>query len=69
MLTLVVAGLLRRLVKDVIPYKLQCVMLTQVVLAQLAEVTDHLGAIDQKIGIYEDVVLGAGLDLERAPGS
>ena len=41
----------------------------QVVLAQLAEVTDHLGAIDQKIGIYEDVVLGAGLDLERAPGS
>ena len=32
------------------------------VLAQLAEVTQHLGAIDRKIGIYEDQVLG----LERA---
>ena len=28
----------------------------QVVLAQLAEVQDHLGAIDHKIGIYEDAV-------------
>lgn len=32
-----------------------------VVLQQLAEVTSHLGAIDHKIGIYEDA-----LDLERA---
>ncbi|MFT4109419.1 MerR family transcriptional regulator [Propionicimonas sp.] len=38
----------------------------QRVLAQLAEVTDHLGAIDRKIGIYENAV---GLDLERAPGA
>jgi DNA-binding transcriptional MerR regulator len=36
----------------------------QFVLAQLAEVTDHLGAIDRKIGVYEDTV---GLDLERTP--
>jgi len=39
----------------------------QQVLAQLAEVTEHLGAIDSKIGIYEDKL--AALDLERAPGS
>ncbi|MCM0621299.1 MerR family transcriptional regulator [Nocardioides bruguierae] len=30
----------------------------QVVLAQLAEVTEHLGAIDAKIGIYEDRLAG-----------
>jgi DNA-binding transcriptional MerR regulator len=35
------------------------------VLAQLAEVTEHLGAIDQKIGIYEEKVLRRRLDLER----
>jgi len=35
------------------------------VLAQLAEVQDHLGAIDRKIGIYTDKV--EALDLERAP--
>lgn len=29
----------------------------QVVLARLAEVQDHLGAIDFKIGLYEDKVL------------
>jgi DNA-binding transcriptional MerR regulator len=34
------------------------------VLAQLAEVQEHLGAIDRKIGIYSEKV--AGLDLERA---
>lgn len=39
----------------------------QAVLAQFAEVTDHLGAIERKIGIYQDAV--AGLDLERAPRS
>ncbi|MBB6628924.1 MerR family transcriptional regulator [Nocardioides sp. KIGAM211] len=39
----------------------------QHVLAQLAEVQEHLGAIDKKIGIYEDKVLREGLDLERAP--
>ena len=33
------------------------------VLAQLAEVQEHLGAIDRKIGIYSDKV--EGLDLER----
>jgi DNA-binding transcriptional MerR regulator len=33
------------------------------VLAQLAEVQEHLGAIDRKIGIYSEKV---GLDLERA---
>lgn len=33
------------------------------VLAQLAAVTEHLGAIEAKIGIYEQAVL----DLERAP--
>ena len=38
----------------------------QVVLAQLAEVQEHLGAIDAKIGIYEDKILTRGLDLERA---
>lgn len=31
----------------------------QVVLARLAEVQDHLGAIDYRIGIYEDHVAGA----------
>lgn len=36
------------------------------VLAQLAEVQQHLGAIDRKIGIYAEKV---GLDLERAPGA
>ena len=36
-----------------------------VVLAQLAEVTAHLGAIDRKIGIYVDRV-ESGLDFERA---
>ncbi|MFC7375550.1 MerR family transcriptional regulator [Brachybacterium sp. GCM10030267] len=36
----------------------------QVVLTQLADVTAHLGAIEQKIGIYEDA-----LDVERAPRS
>jgi DNA-binding transcriptional MerR regulator len=35
------------------------------VLAQLAEVTAHLGAIDRKIGIYVDRV-ESGLDFERA---
>jgi DNA-binding transcriptional MerR regulator len=35
------------------------------VLAQLAEVQEHLGAIDRKIGIYTDKV--DGLDLERTP--
>lgn len=38
----------------------------QLVLAQLAEVQEHLGAIDAKIGIYEDKLLDRGLDLERA---
>ena len=33
------------------------------VLAQLAEVQEHLGAIDRKIGIYSDKV--EGLDLEH----
>ena len=46
----------------------------RLVLDQLAEVTEHLGAIEQKIGIYEDVLAAAGevappLDLERAPRS
>ena len=31
----------------------------QVVLARLAEVRDHLGAIDYKIGLYEDRLAGA----------
>jgi DNA-binding transcriptional MerR regulator len=35
------------------------------VLAQLAEVQEHLGAIDRKIGIYSEKV--AALDLERTP--
>ena len=35
------------------------------VLAQLAEVQEHLGAIDRKIGIYTDKV--EALDLERTP--
>jgi DNA-binding transcriptional MerR regulator len=39
----------------------------QVVLAQLAEVQEHLGAIDAKIGIYEDRLISRELDLERAP--
>jgi DNA-binding transcriptional MerR regulator len=30
----------------------------QVVVARLAEVQDHLGAIDFKIGLYEDKLLG-----------
>ncbi|MGB0098813.1 MAG: MerR family transcriptional regulator [Nocardioides sp.] len=38
----------------------------QLVLAQLAEVQEHLGAIDAKIGIYEDKIHSRGLDLERA---
>jgi DNA-binding transcriptional MerR regulator len=38
----------------------------QHVLAQLAEVQEHLGAIDRKIGIYIDKV-DAALDLERTP--
>ncbi len=37
------------------------------VLQQLAEVQEHLGAIDAKIGIYTDAVEHR-LDLERAPG-
>ena len=39
------------------------------VLAQLAEVTEHLGAIDRKIGIYVDKLerRDEELDLERAP--
>ena len=37
------------------------------VLAQLAEVTEHLGAIDRKIGIYSATL--DGLDLERAPSA
>ncbi|GAW50815.1 MULTISPECIES: MerR family transcriptional regulator [unclassified Nocardioides] len=36
------------------------------VLAQLAEVQEHLGAIDRKIGIYIDKV-DAALDLGRTP--
>lgn len=41
------------------------------VLAQLAEVQEHLGAIDRKIGIYTDKLdaRDAALDLERAPRS
>ena len=35
------------------------------VLAELAEVQEHLGAIDRKIGIYTDKV--EALDLERTP--
>ena len=38
----------------------------QVVLAELAEVQRHLGAIDAKIELYEDTVARDGLDLERA---
>lgn len=38
------------------------------VLAQLAEVQEHLGAIDRKIGIYTDKI-EADLDLERTPTS
>lgn len=38
------------------------------VLARLAEVQEHLGAIDRKIGIYTDKV-EAALDLERTPTS
>ena len=37
------------------------------VLAQLAEVQEHLGAIDRKIGIYTEKL--AGLDLERTPSA
>jgi DNA-binding transcriptional MerR regulator len=40
----------------------------EAVLAQLAEVTGHLGAIDRKIGIYVDRV-ETGLDLERTRSS
>jgi DNA-binding transcriptional MerR regulator len=36
------------------------------VLAQLAEVQEHLGAIDRKIGIYSDKI-DTTLDLERTP--
>ena len=36
------------------------------VLAQLAQVQEHLGAIDRKIGIYTDKL---ALDLERAPSA
>ena len=42
----------------------------QQVLAQLAEVQEHLGAIDAKIGIYENTLEHAAapeLDLERTP--
>ena len=43
----------------------------QHVLAQLAEVQDHLGAIDAKIGIYVDKLgetrCEPELDLERTP--
>ena len=42
----------------------------QQVLAQLAEVQDHLGAIDAKIGIYVEKLentLQPTLDLERTP--
>jgi DNA-binding transcriptional MerR regulator len=41
----------------------------QQVLAQLTEVQAHLGAIDAKIGIYEDKLerSPSGLDLERTP--
>ena len=35
------------------------------VLAQLAEVQDHLGAIDRKIGIYVDHLERGRLDFER----
>ena len=35
------------------------------VLAELAEVQEHLGAIDRKIGIYSATL--EGLDLERTP--
>jgi DNA-binding transcriptional MerR regulator len=38
------------------------------VLAQLAEVQEHLGAIDRKIGIYTDKIDSA-LDLERTPSA
>lgn len=37
------------------------------VLAQLAEVQEHLGAIDRKIGIYTEKL--AALDLERTPSA
>jgi hypothetical protein len=40
------------------------------VLAQLAEVQEHLGAIDAKIGIYVDKLERAQappIDLERTP--
>lgn len=37
------------------------------VLAQLAEVQEHLGAIDRKIGIYSATL--DGLDLERTPSA
>lgn len=39
------------------------------VLARLAEVQEHLGAIDRKIGIYTDKLdaRGPALDLERTP--
>ena len=37
------------------------------VLAQLAEVQEHLGAIDRKIGIYTEKL--TGLDLERTPSA
>ena len=37
------------------------------VLAELAEVQEHLGAIDRKIGIYSATL--DGLDLERAPSA
>jgi DNA-binding transcriptional MerR regulator len=40
----------------------------ETVLAQLAEVTGHLGAIDRKIGIYVDRV-ESGLDFERTRSS
>ena len=40
----------------------------ETVLAQLAEVTAHLGAIDRKIGIYVDRV-ESGLDFERTRNS
>jgi DNA-binding transcriptional MerR regulator len=44
----------------------------ELVLARLAEVTEHLGAIDAKIGIYTDKlerVAELTLDMERTPSS
>ncbi|MDT9591515.1 MerR family transcriptional regulator [Nocardioides zeae] len=40
----------------------------RVVLAQLAEITEHLGAIDRKIGIYVDRVEARGLTSSALEG-